>query len=179
MGRAATVRQQYPGPILIVNDDADTLDEIAQALTEAGYAVVCARDGQEGIDLFLSGVVPTLLMIDLAMPRVAGDDLLRYVQADPVLRFVPVLVVTGAPERAVRVLRDRPKGVAASASDLELLSLGGLIVYEHLQAIAPGWQPSGLEMWNSMRSCPANASPWRAPLSRRTTAGSASGSAEG
>ena len=99
-------QQHHHEPILIVDDDRDALDGLGQFLTEAGYPVVCAPDGQEAIDLFLRGVVPALLIIDLAMPRVAGDELLRYVQTDPVLREVPVLVVTGAPERLVRVVAD-------------------------------------------------------------------------
>jgi DNA-binding response OmpR family regulator len=110
MGKARTVGKHGQGPnkepILIVDDDANAVEGLRQFLTQAGYAVVCARDGQEAMDLFLARVVPALLIIDLAMPRVAGDELLRYVQTDPVLRVVPVLVVTGAPERAVRVVAD-------------------------------------------------------------------------
>ena len=93
-------------PILIADDDADTLEGLMEFLTGAGYRVVSARDGQEAMDLLLGGVVPLLLIIDIAMPHVAGNDVLRFVQTDPVLRLVPVLVVTGAPERAARVVAD-------------------------------------------------------------------------
>ena len=94
------------GPILIADDDADTLDGLMEFLTGAGFRVVLARDGQAAMDLLVSGLVPMLLMVDIAMPHVAGNELLRYVQADPVLRHVPVLIVTGAPERAGRIVAD-------------------------------------------------------------------------
>jgi CheY-like chemotaxis protein len=94
------------GPILIADDDPATLDGLTEFLTEFGYRIVPARDGQEAMDVLLSGVVPSLLIVDLAMPHLAGDELLRYVQADPVLRLVPVLVVTGTPERVGRTVAD-------------------------------------------------------------------------
>jgi CheY-like chemotaxis protein len=94
------------GPILIADDDAATREGLWEFLTGAGYSVVAARDGQEAMDFLLTGVVPSLLLIDLAMPHLAGTELLRYVQSDPELRFVPVLVVTGAPERVGRTVAD-------------------------------------------------------------------------
>jgi CheY-like chemotaxis protein len=100
------VRAKDRGPILVADDDVQTREGFREFLAEAGYRVVCARDGQEAMDLLLGGLVPGLLMIDLAMPHVAGNDVLRYVQEDPVLRAVPVLVVTGAPERAARTVAD-------------------------------------------------------------------------
>jgi CheY-like chemotaxis protein len=100
------VQLKHHEPILIADDDTPTREGFREFLTGAGYRVVCARDGQEAMDLLLGGLVPGLLMIDIAMPHVAGNDLLRYVQEDPVLRAVPVLVVTGAPERAGRTIAD-------------------------------------------------------------------------
>ena len=75
-------------------------------LTDAGYLVLSARDGQEAMDFLLAGESPILLIVDIAMPHLAGSELLKYVQSDPVLRFVPVLVVTGAPESAGRAVAD-------------------------------------------------------------------------
>ncbi|MEO6238735.1 MAG: response regulator [Vicinamibacterales bacterium] len=94
------------GTILIADDDAATLHGLTEFLTDAGYRVVPARDGQQALDFLLAGAAPILLIVDIAMPHLAGGELLRYVQSDPVLRFVPVLVVTGAPERAGRAVAD-------------------------------------------------------------------------
>jgi len=94
------------GPILIAEDDAATLDGLMEFLTEFGYRVVPARDGQEAMNFLLRGITPILLIVDIGMPHLAGDELLKYVQTDPVLRFVPVLVVTGTPERIGRAVAD-------------------------------------------------------------------------
>jgi CheY-like chemotaxis protein len=94
------------GPILIAEDDAATLAGLTEFLTDAGYDVLSARDGQEAMDVLLSGTTPILSILDISMPHLAGNELLRYLQTDPVLRFVPVLVVTGAPERVGRAIAD-------------------------------------------------------------------------
>jgi CheY-like chemotaxis protein len=112
------VRSKRRGPILIADDDAATLDGLSEFLTEFGYRVVPARDGQEAMDVLLGGVVPILLVVDIAMPHVAGDGLLRYVQADPVLRFIPVVVVTGTPEHIGRAAAD---AILAKPVNLSLL----------------------------------------------------------
>jgi two-component system cell cycle response regulator DivK len=110
------VRSKRRAPILIADDDPATLEGLTEFLAEFGYRVVPFRNGQEIMDLLLSGVVPALFILDLAMPHVAGDELLRYLQTDPILRFVPVIVVTGAPERLGRGVADAvlPKPVNLS-----------------------------------------------------------------
>lgn len=94
------------GPILIADDDAGTLDGMTEFLSEVGYRVAPARNGQEAMNLLTGGLVPSLFIVDLAMPQLGGDELLKYVQSDPELRFVPVLIVTGAPDKAARTIAD-------------------------------------------------------------------------
>ena len=94
------------GPILIAEDDPATLEGLSEFLTEFGYRVVTARDGQEAMNELLAGLAPSLLVVDISMPQVAGDEFLKYVQSDPVLRFVPVLIVTGSPDRLGRAVAD-------------------------------------------------------------------------
>ena len=79
-------------PILIADDDAATLDGLSEFLGHFGYRVVAARNGQEAMDRLLAGLAPSLLIVDLAMPQLAGEELLKYLQSDPDLRFVPVLL---------------------------------------------------------------------------------------
>lgn len=93
-------------PILIADDDAATLDGLSEFLGHFGYRVVAARNGQEAMDRLLAGLAPSLLIVDLAMPQLAGEELLKYLQSDPDLRFVPVLVVTGSPERLGKSVAD-------------------------------------------------------------------------
>ena len=100
------MRGSRDGPILLADDDSATLDGLTEFLVEFGYRVVPARNGQEAMNLLVEGMVPALLIVDLAMPQLGGDELLKYVQSDPELRFVPVLVVTGSPDRLGRTVAD-------------------------------------------------------------------------
>ena len=114
------------GPILIADDDAVTLDGLTEFLAEFGYRIAPARNGQEALNLLTGGLVPSLFIVDLAMPQLGGDELLKYVQSDPELRFVPVLVVTGAPERVGRTVADavleKPVNLALLLSQVQRLT---------------------------------------------------------
>ncbi|HEY6825745.1 MAG TPA: response regulator, partial [Gemmatimonadaceae bacterium] len=55
-----------------------------------------ARDGQHALDLLESGIRPSVVLLDLTLPRVSGRELIGQLHADPNFRHVPVIVVTGA-----------------------------------------------------------------------------------
>jgi CheY-like chemotaxis protein len=93
-------------PIVIADDDAGTLEGLTEFLTQFGFPVVPVRDGQEAMNLLVEGVVPALLIVDLAMPHLRGNELLKYLQSDPELRLVPVVVVTATPEDMGRAVAD-------------------------------------------------------------------------
>jgi CheY-like chemotaxis protein len=120
------VRLRRLGPILLADDDEATLVGLSEFLTELGYRVVSVRNGQEAMNLLVDGFKPSLLMIDLAMPHVGGAELLKYVQSDPELRLVPVLVVTGAPDRIGHAVADaiiaKPVNLAALLGDVQRLT---------------------------------------------------------
>jgi CheY-like chemotaxis protein len=94
------------GPILIADDDRATRDGLAEFLSEFGYEVAAASNGQEAMDRLLEGLKPSMLIVDLTMPQVGGEDLTRYLQSDPELRHLPVVVVTGSPELLGRTAAD-------------------------------------------------------------------------
>ena len=94
------------GPILIADDDRATREGLAEFLVEFGYEVAAAGNGQEALDHLLGGLRPCLLIVDLTMPHVGGEDLSRYLQEDPELRHLPVVVVTGSPELLGRTAAD-------------------------------------------------------------------------
>jgi len=100
------VRWKRRDPILIADDDPATVEGLRELLNEFGYKVVTAPDGQVAMNLLVGGLLPALLIVDIGMPNVAGDELLKYVQEDPYLRHIPVIVITGAPERVGRAVAD-------------------------------------------------------------------------
>lgn len=80
--------------ILVVEDEAHTRAALFQLLTEAGYSVLTADDGQQALDLVMRGVVPRLMVVDLRLPNVTGTEFLHYIQTDSDLRVVPRVVIT-------------------------------------------------------------------------------------
>jgi CheY-like chemotaxis protein len=82
--------------ILIVEDDVDLCEVFCTALGLAGYWVVEAFDGLEALEV-LDSDPPHLVVLDLGLPLVSGQHVLEELAAQPHLRDIPVVVVTGSP----------------------------------------------------------------------------------
>jgi CheY-like chemotaxis protein len=95
-----------PEAILLVEDHPDTLAAMLHLLTERGYSVITAENGQQALDLLEAGTRPRLILVDLMLPHVSGSELIAYLQRDPELRFTPTIVITGVPKDQVRVVAD-------------------------------------------------------------------------
>lgn len=95
--------------MLLVEDDRQLSGMLAQLLTEEGYTVETARDGQRGLHLGLSGR-HNLLIIDRGLPAIEGIDLLRRLRRAGVTAAVLVLTAHGT-------VRDRVEGLDAGAED--------------------------------------------------------------
>ena len=81
--------------ILLVEDDYDVREALAETLREEGYSVDCAVDGQEALDLLRRQMpLPRLILLDLMMPRMSGADFRAAQRADPILSSVPVVVLS-------------------------------------------------------------------------------------
>jgi two-component system chemotaxis response regulator CheY len=78
--------------ILIVDDSASVRQVANMALTRAGYEVVEASDGQDGLTK-LTGKVH-LIISDVNMPRMDGLTFLKAVKADANYKFTPVIMLT-------------------------------------------------------------------------------------
>lgn len=65
--------------ILVVDDDQEIRETLRQALEDEGYEVYEAEDGAEALDILRESVLPFVVVLDLRMPRLTGDALLRRV----------------------------------------------------------------------------------------------------
>lgn len=81
-------------PILVVDDDAETLEAERQILTERGYRVVVARDGAEAMRAIDQGPPPQVIVLDIQMPGIDGPAFARSLRQQ--LRHVPLVVLTAA-----------------------------------------------------------------------------------
>jgi DNA-binding response OmpR family regulator len=82
--------------ILVVDDDLDARDAIADVLRDAGYTVDVAGDGGQALALMRTSR-PRLVLLDLVMPIVDGWEVIREMGRDPSLSDIPVCVVSGQP----------------------------------------------------------------------------------
>jgi CheY-like chemotaxis protein len=79
--------------VLIVDDDADSVELLAVAIEQAGGTARGAKDALVAIDV-LGAWVPDVLLIDIAMPDVDGYELLATVRTTAGLRHIPAVAVT-------------------------------------------------------------------------------------
>src|SRR5688572_91269 len=79
--------------VLIVNDDPDQLTLMGSLLAKAGYSVLTAVDGLDGLTL-ARRERPDLVISDVSMPRMNGLEFCREMRADTELKTVPILLVT-------------------------------------------------------------------------------------
>ena len=86
--------------VLVVEDDAILRNAICDLLRQEEIPVVCAEDGQDGLDLLLqAGARPCLVLLDLQMPFVDGLSFRRQQLEHPDVAAIPVVVVTGHPRK--------------------------------------------------------------------------------
>ena len=89
------------GNVLIVEDDADTREMLATLLSMEGFHAVAAEDGLEALHLLRTvrhraPDIPCLVLLDLKMPRLSGNEFRRAQLGDPIVANVPVAVISGA-----------------------------------------------------------------------------------
>ena len=79
--------------VLIVEDEPHNLGVPEGILTYYGAQVFTAEDGVEGLEV-LADVTPTLILLDLSMPRMDGWEMIKRVRENPRTTSVPVVALT-------------------------------------------------------------------------------------
>ena len=79
--------------ILVVEDQEDNRRIIRDLLTSAGYELIEAQDGAEGVRLAESER-PDLILMDIQLPVLDGHEATRRIKENPDLRHIPLIVVT-------------------------------------------------------------------------------------
>ena len=98
-----------PNPILLVEDNVDDEELTIRALTQNHIAnpVVVARDGAEALD-YLAGTgpyagsvpdAPSLILLDLKLPKIDGLEVLSRLRGQARTRFTPVVILTSSREQ--------------------------------------------------------------------------------
>jgi diguanylate cyclase (GGDEF)-like protein len=102
--------------VLVVDDDPDKRTLLTMALKMAGYEVLTANDGEEGLAA-VESYQPDLIITDVMMPKMDGYDLARRVRANPQTRFVPIIIQTAARSEAQDARRGSEVGALGYITD--------------------------------------------------------------
>ena len=89
--------------VLVVEDDPDILELLRFNLQQEGYGVTTAAEGASALEKARQHP-PDLMILDLALPGMPGLEVCRRLREDPVLRRVPVIMVTAKVDEADRVV---------------------------------------------------------------------------
>jgi len=81
-------------PVLIVADDEDLRDMMAQFLLVEGFRPETVSNGQEALDYLRKGPTPSVILLDMMMPIMDGWEFRREQQRDPRVANVPVIVLS-------------------------------------------------------------------------------------
>ena len=91
--------------VLVVDDDSDNRETLAQLLEVHGYATSTAADGDVAVQMAVEQQ-PGLIILDLVMPKVGGFEAVTRLKADERTKRVPVVCLTGCTngrERAIEL----------------------------------------------------------------------------
>lgn len=99
------------GRILVVEDNRDNLTLINDVLSSLEYEVLSAKDGEEALQS-ARAEKPSLILMDLSLPRMDGWTATQRLKSDPELAHIPVIALT-----AHAMIGDRERALAAGCDD--------------------------------------------------------------
>ncbi len=87
--------------ILIVDDEFGVLEVLEFILSDAGFTVVSALNGQEAVAL-LKENNPDLAIVDFMMPILDGNGVIQAIRTDKRLQKIPIILASALPEKTIR-----------------------------------------------------------------------------
>jgi len=117
--------------ILYVEDNDDNVYMLKNRLTRAGFTVVVATNGVKGVAMATSEQ-PDLILMDLTLPDIDGEEATRRIKADPATNRIPVIALT-----ANAMSGDREKAIAAGCDDFDTKPVDMPRLLEKIAALKP------------------------------------------
>ncbi|HVO43109.1 MAG TPA: response regulator [Aggregatilineales bacterium] len=90
--------------ILFIDDDVNILQIYSAVFLGSCYTIETARTGDTAFKI-MANAAPALLILDIAMPVLSGEDILRQVRADHRYDSTRIIILTAAPNRVTPDLR--------------------------------------------------------------------------
>lgn len=89
--------------ILVIDDEPDIITTLKHLLERRGYEVVVAYDGEAGLKK-VSEDNPDLVILDLKLPKLIGEEVCRQIKKDAKTAGIPVIMITGRKLDADRII---------------------------------------------------------------------------
>lgn len=118
--------------ILYVEDNDDNIYMLERRLKRAGFTVLIARDGAEGVTM-AGAEQPDLILMDMGLPVVDGWEATRQIKAAEQTRHIPVIALT-----ANAMSGDKEKALAAGCDDFDTKPVELERLLGKIQALKPG-----------------------------------------
>jgi CheY-like chemotaxis protein len=109
--------------LLLVDDSRCLRMASRHVLTEAGFSVVEARDGEEALRQVLESK-PDLIILDMMLPRLGGERVLQALRQDPATARIPVIVLSGLSQSNAEKLKEAGATAYIEKSKLDLTGSG-------------------------------------------------------
>jgi len=122
--------------ILYVEDNDDNVYMLRNRLTRAGFTVVIATNGLQGVAMAASEH-PNLIIMDLTLPDMDGWEATRRIKADPAIKHIPIVALT-----ANAMAGDREKAIAAGCDDFDTKPVELPRLLGKIRALAPAGSTS-------------------------------------
>ena len=87
--------------ILIVDDEFGVLEFLEFILSDAGFTVVSAINGQDALAR-IEETTPDLAIVDFMMPILDGSEVIKAIRSDQRLRDIPIILASALPEKTIR-----------------------------------------------------------------------------
>jgi CheY-like chemotaxis protein len=121
--------------ILLIEDSKFQRIANERALVKAGYEVMHAGDGEEGLRVAHENI-PDLILLDMMLPKVSGLDVLRALKLDATVKHIPVIVLTGLGQgNEAKLLKD---GAAAFLLKTEKSEDNSLVLIQAVESVLAG-----------------------------------------
>ena len=111
--------------VLIVDDDLDMVDSLRDVLTDRGFEVAIARDGQEALEYLAAAPAPSVILLDWMMPRCDGATFRERQLANPAFAGIPVVILTA--DARVEERRDAMDSAPVLLKPVEITDLVGVL----------------------------------------------------
>lgn len=115
------------GVILIVEDDAEARDALADFLSLNDYRVTTAANGRDALAMLKADLRPDVIILDILMPGINGFRFRRLQRREPALASIPVIVTTAIGRAAgieANVIMQKPLDLQALLREVDRFCAG-------------------------------------------------------